>query len=267
MRVSDHTLTDWNDIHQFCQDGWVYRGQRDQAWDLLTSLDRCCQREAIDAADRPMVETLLIREFRRSYHLYSNHVPPSDATLEWLALMQHHGAPTRVLDFTYSLYTAAYFALETSNADSAVWAVNGTWALNESAEMMTRSSKPSDEVSRLTEHPFYESRERVIETLFQSPPFVPVACLLNPFRLNERLRTQKGVFLLQGAVDRTFPENLAAMPDYGQPDRVIKIVIPKHIRRQAIRALHDMNITRTTLFPGLDGFAQSLNVYHRAFGY
>lgn len=47
-------------------------------------------------------------------------------TMEWLALMQHFGAPTRVLDITKSSYVAAYFAIEDATAgdDCAVWAIN-----------------------------------------------------------------------------------------------------------------------------------------------
>ena len=38
--------------------------------------------------------------------------------------MQHHGAPTRLIDFTWSPYVAAFFALERATGDAAVWAVN-----------------------------------------------------------------------------------------------------------------------------------------------
>jgi hypothetical protein len=42
--------------------------------------------------------------------------------------MQHHGAPTRLLDWTYSLHVAAYFgaesAIATEDADAAIWLLN-----------------------------------------------------------------------------------------------------------------------------------------------
>jgi len=38
--------------------------------------------------------------------------------------MQHHGAPTRLIDFTWSPYVAAFFALERTLADGVVWAIN-----------------------------------------------------------------------------------------------------------------------------------------------
>jgi hypothetical protein len=41
--------------------------------------------------------------------------PDQDDWLEWIALMQHYGAPTRFLDWTYSLYVAVFFAVERSD--------------------------------------------------------------------------------------------------------------------------------------------------------
>ena len=60
---------------------------------------------------RAAVEIRLSREFRRAYHDYATHIPSQGSVIEWLALMQHHGAPTRLLDFSYSVYVAAYFPL------------------------------------------------------------------------------------------------------------------------------------------------------------
>jgi hypothetical protein len=53
-------------------------------------------------------------------------VPDLDDTLEWLALMRHHGAPTRLLDWTYSFFVAVYFACEEAktNAPCVVYALD-----------------------------------------------------------------------------------------------------------------------------------------------
>jgi hypothetical protein len=67
---------------------------------------------------RRTIEARIIREFRRAYHQFSARVPDRESTVEWLSLMQHHGAPTRLLDFTYSVYVAAYFAVEDADSDS-----------------------------------------------------------------------------------------------------------------------------------------------------
>lgn len=71
----------------------------------------------------------MIREFQRHLHHYSANVPDITLNDEWLSLMQHYGATTRFLDFTYSPYVAAYFAFEHSESNSqvAVWAIDSTW--------------------------------------------------------------------------------------------------------------------------------------------
>ena len=62
--------------------------------------------------------------FKRKAHQFLAQPPDPDDDFQWLALMQHHGAPTRLLDFTWSPYVAAFFALERATSDAAVWALN-----------------------------------------------------------------------------------------------------------------------------------------------
>jgi hypothetical protein len=262
MRFVTETLTSWNEIHGYVKQPWVYRGQRVAAWELQTSLERCCVRQSVPAGQRTAVEAELFREFRRAYHQYGRHVPQSDAILEWLSLMQHHGAPSRLLDFTYSIYIAAYFALEAADDDCAVWAVNAPWAQQQSVEAMKLAAKPG--AARL-EAPITEGDERIIQGLFFAAPFVRAACPLNPFRLNERLRIQKGAFLVPGDIAVSFMENLEALAAHDDAANVVRLVIPHTLRRQALRQLFQMNISRTSLFPGLDGYAQSLGIYHPVF--
>src|SRR5580704_15740200 len=64
--------------------------------------------------------------------------------LSWLAAMQHYGAPTRLLDFTYSPYVALYFALRNRNdneaeSDAEVWAINAA-AVKASAMEVSREA-------------------------------------------------------------------------------------------------------------------------------
>jgi hypothetical protein len=54
-------------------------------------------------------------------------------TLYCLAMMQHHGAPTRLMDWTYSPFVAAKFAAGEGTGDAAIWCLNAKWC-QETAE-------------------------------------------------------------------------------------------------------------------------------------
>lgn len=259
LKFQATVLESWDDIHFYARHGWIYRGQRCANWEMQTSFQRCCDRNAIRTEDRARVERDLFREFRRAYYNYSRHLPGTQNVLEWLSLMQHHGAPTRLLDFTYSIYVAAYFALEAADNDCAIWAVNGPWALSRSLAALRDAGKSNvDFLGR----PFQEDDERHLEEIFFEDPFALCACALNPFRLHERLRIQKGVFLVPMDSTRPFMDNLCAIPGHDSPKNLVKLVIPKSVRDQAMPKLFEMNISRASLFPNLDGYAQSLSVYH-----
>lgn len=257
-------LGSWREIHRYAKAGWIYRGQRLADWPLKTSLERCFERNEIPRDRALEVESDLLREFRRAYHHYSHQVPSRDDCVEWLSLMQHHGAPTRLLDFTYSIYVASYFAIEATDGDAAVWAIDGQWALNESAKLLVTTGKNADHAEQLRDR-FVEGSERIAQDLFFEPPLIPLACPINPFRLNERLRIQKGVFLIAGSVVAPFVDNLAALPQHDKPDMVVKIIIPRACVEEALVDLFQVNISRATLFPGLDGYAQALGIYHPSF--
>src|ERR1035441_967682 len=106
---------------QFRLSRWVFRGQSNADWPLQPSLERFANL----IRERPQsVEAYALTEFRRHAHHYTT-VTPSD-TLEWLALLRHHSAPSRLLDFTKSPYVAAFFATAeaASNKGAAIWAID-----------------------------------------------------------------------------------------------------------------------------------------------
>jgi hypothetical protein len=143
------------------QDSWAFRGHADAAWDLETYLDRetflhCGRRDSRLMWRLAAVhEKPLLREFQERAHQYLTHLPGDDEIIDWLALMQHYGASTRLLDWTRSPYVALYFAVEKGvplprkekrlaaklhgkrsrpQRSAAVWAIDCDWALKESAK-------------------------------------------------------------------------------------------------------------------------------------
>src|SRR3982751_548545 len=103
---------------------WAFRGERDERWPLYSSLSRYLMNFAVDKKAWPEQEARILRVFKRKAHQFLVQPPDPDDDFQWLALMQHHGAPTRLLDFTWSPYVAAFFALERTLNDGVVWAMN-----------------------------------------------------------------------------------------------------------------------------------------------
>lgn len=255
-------LKAWKELHDLARPNWIYRGQCDASWALSTSLERCFLREGIEGEARAKLERELLREFMRTYHNYAAHVPERERLLEWLSLMQHHGAPTRLLDFTFSIYVAAYFAVEKAASDSAIWAMNAGWAMSQGVQAFERAGKTDAAAwSERTE----ERHELVSPALLLDPPSVPAILVLSPYRMNDRLRTQKSTFVVPGDVTAGFMDNLRSVPGHDDERNLVKIVLPASVRAKAVESLHYMNISRTSLFPGLDGYAQSLGVYHPSY--
>jgi hypothetical protein len=52
MSIREVALTSWDQIHSYSKRRWIYRGQQNAAWDLSTSLERCCNREEVEAGER-----------------------------------------------------------------------------------------------------------------------------------------------------------------------------------------------------------------------
>ncbi len=257
------TVKSWNDIAKHSeelitsQNRFVFRGQSNAEWDLKTSLERAAGRLSIDYYKIPEIEKGLIRKFQREAYLYIKHPPDDNDVMQWLALMQHHGAPTRLLDWTYSFLIAVYFALEHAEPDSecAVWVIDYDWLRERGL-----SKLPKEKRDQIKDDRDLKKLETV-DVLFDSSSPIASVYRLNPFRLNQRLILQQGLFLAPGDISRPFMYNLQELSDIRDlKNHIKKIIICADISliKDAILHLHRMNINRATLFPGLDGFSASL---------
>jgi hypothetical protein len=235
---------------------WIFRGERDARWRLETTLERTARLLDVPNSELPYREAGLIRRFKRQYHHHSVDPPASGNYLEWLAIMQHHGAPTRLLDWTYSFFPALYFAVANGDSEAALWAINHDRIIE-----ALRAGKELARIEKLVD----ESRNvfdlRTFRHTFAQSPPLPFVCPVNPYRLNERLAIQQGLFLCPGDISQSFEQNLAAVVgDSPPPGVVTKLLISKApaFRQEILRRLNRMNVNAATLFPGLDGFARSL---------
>ena len=121
-------LVDFSEKRFVSAGQWIFRGQGNKQWSLQSSLDREIERFDIPRQDTSKLEHGLLRKFRRQCHHYITDLPKKQDHLEWMALMQHHGAPTRLLDWSYSFFAALFFAIEApANCGCAVWAINTEW--------------------------------------------------------------------------------------------------------------------------------------------
>ena len=247
---------------------WVYRGQPDAEWGLSTTLERAARKVGITGKRLPRIERALLRRFRGQAKDLADSTGNWDerwSDIEWLALMQHHGAPTRLLDWSHSKYVALLFALEQAEMGKhcAVWAVD-VGGLREAAIEASgdeaRSWRDRDPDAHWT-----KIVDRILFDRDPSPlviPFSPSAVTSEGTldSRNERLARQSGLFLAPVDITRGFEDNLTRWTRAESEPRLEKVDIlcTPQLLRDATRELHRMNVTRAALFPGLDGFSAHL---------
>jgi FRG domain len=242
---------------------WLFRGQT-RNYDLTTKIERVLDSWRIDLMEAASVEFQTVREFRRRI-LAPEHRRLVEDTLYCLSLMQHYGAPTRLLDCAYSPFVAAAFAMEEGiiHRSPVIWCFRGQWF--------------DEQVKRLAPAHLVESRnddeQRNDKTFCELYQFAPSPATShkfvkneNPLYLNERLTAQQGAFLCPADIRSRFVDNLKAMDGWDSETNILRLhleLAPTEAVKFA-RNLKTMNVSFASLFPGLDGFAKSIGqqIFH-----
>jgi hypothetical protein len=250
-------LVNWNDFKSFTEElseNWVFRGQLNTRWELRNAIERTDFIKLYSG-----IEAEFVQEFKRGARNYLAKDETPEHLIEWLALMQHHGAPTRLLDFSKSPFVAAFFAFEqcedSTEENIAVWAINVNFLKIKATEVL----------AGYFENELLESGNRVHEALFEKIFFANAYALVfpvEPFRMNRRYSLQQSIFVSTGTGHQPFMEQLRFLGDTISK-AVIKIELPAALQKEVLRDLQRMNLNRASLFPDLDGYAGSLRLrYH-----
>jgi hypothetical protein len=226
---------------------FVYRGLADERWALQTSLRRLGG-NYIDV-ERPML---------RSFRKYAEPgAIPSEALWFRLAVAQHHGLPTRLLDWTVAPKVAMHFATaeeEHYDKDGVIWCIDvgksrallprrlqsilqREWAYLFSIEMLD-SIASLEEFDRLTDEGLF--------VLFFEPP-----------SLDARIVNQAAIMSLMPGAQFVLSDFLKDHSDLYR-----RIIIPKELKWEVRDKLDQDNVTERLLFPGLDGLSRYLKRYY-----
>lgn len=245
--MQERRIASWAEFEacSAARDGWAFRGQSDAAWPLLSSLSRRLMQAGVPRESWQEREERAIRVFRRKAHVYLPDRTVLQDDLRCLAMMQHHGAPTRLLDFTKSPYVAAFFAMEHCAGEGAVYALNTPrlWAIGPRFDAGLVRDAIDPRVPGNFERLFSCNRH-------------PLVWFGEPSEMDRRLVAQSGLLVMPGLLEQPLD---ALLRGYDSEELLLeKLVLPASLRAQALHSLYRMNITQATLFPDLEGLARSI---------
>ena len=238
------------------RDTGVYRGASNAARPLLTSLDR------LGGMEPPHTKVDLEEHILRNFIRYSRpHLDTARPHNDWELLIaaQHHGVPTRLLDWTYSPLVAAFFATRPS-ADGgdhprAIWRLD--WQRVHRHFKLPPLALQIEDLDAV----FGEKQSHSLSPakLFSTREHRTFACMIEPPSLDDRIVAQSATFTLCSTTCASFDRFLE---DLELGDALVKYIIPVEDIGRFRDQLDMVGIDERRLFPDLDGVARAIQRYY-----
>lgn len=201
---------------------YVFRGHSNAEWKLMATFDR--KYGELPFEERKALENLLIENFKDlcitwdGKEKFNNYTPVQLRTIG-----QHYGLPTRLLDWTFSLYIAAFFAFcDIDNISEKV----AIWILDTNHEIWNAGYGIAIETAKVDE--------------------------------NDRQRYQYGIFTLNMSPSKTIEDYIeACTKDHSVDGALYKITLPISEQKIVLSDLEMMGINSFNLFRGMEGCAKA----------
>ena len=236
----------WKEDLGLHRSDYAFRGRDDAADSLSTSLGRL-------GGNAASLEGHLLRNFRK---YAGQDAVPADSPWNWLALGQHHGLPTRLLDWTNSPYVALHFGTSHTyefDRDGVVWMVDYVRA-HELAPAPLRECLDAEGAALFTTEMLGTVAAGLRELERLGDDFV---VFVEPPSFDERIVNQYALFSLLSRPDSSMDDWLAQHPDLAR-----RVVIPAELKWEVRDKLDQANVTERVLFPGLDGLTRALTRHY-----
>ena len=236
---------------------WGFRGHgnRGKHWKLESKLIRFLQDHvsSVKTAWWPARERASLARFQTGAHLHLNHLPLDAQPLSWLAIMQHYGSPTRMLDFSFSPAVGFFFAIHDATNEDA-FSIQAVHLKTVMANCYSKIKKkcdnsqaadyyiPTNEDYRIGgKNP--EEFVGVVNTRFSSP----------------RQQAQEGLFLVPSRIDLDVEEWLRSCEPDAEDAHWVEFTFPrgKSFYKNMVRQFLQISLSPSGLFPGLEGLAQA----------
>jgi len=231
-----------------------YRGQSKIFGNLTPSVFRGKYSNDIYKAFRPDVEFQIASDFKRKAPSVTKSLPKQNNHIEWLFLMQHHGVPTRLLDWTENIMAATFFAVcNDYNEDGEIWSML-PWKLNETYGFYGLPLLEKSKIVKFLSHEiFHNNPEKlVLKYKLKETPKTPMA--LQPPLKHPRYAAQQSCFTIHPR-----PTEGNTIPDIITDEKfLVRYIIPKNLKKKFVTKLRYLGITHQTLFPDLEGLARTI---------
>jgi hypothetical protein len=253
--IEDRKVKSWTELQEkLFSDSWIarpgdfhsnliHRGMASWDWPLKTSI----QRQNLCALERDLLRNF--RKFSRG--------PGARELGAWelVTIAQHHGLPTRVLDWTYSPLVALHFATEDDKekeSDAVVWSVDYT-GVHELLPPELKKALQDENAAAFTTKMLDEADVDPIDNIMPT-----YALIFEPPSIDDRVVNQYAGLSLMSTVDAEFGDWLEKQ----RGTLARRLLVPASLKPEVREKLDQANINERVIYPGLDGLARWLKRYY-----